>query len=144
MMLEIIAILCAGLFAGAAIYVSFVEHPARLAGGTALAVGEFRPSYRRAAVMQASLAIVGSLSALGAYLQTGYGALLAGAILLGASVPYTLIAIRPTNARLLAQDLAPDSTEAAALLRRWGALHAVRSGLGALAFIVLLICALYS
>jgi hypothetical protein len=144
MILEILAIVCAGLFAGAAMYASFVEHPARLAGGTALAVAEFRPSYRRAAVMQASLATVGALSAVGAYAQTGHGALLIGAILLGAPVPYTLIVIRPTNARLLAPDLAPASTEAAALLRRWGALHAVRTGLGTLAFIVLLICALHS
>ncbi len=143
-MLETIAIVCAGLFAGAAIYVSFVEHPARLAGGTALAIREFGPSYHRGAVMQASLAIVGFLAAVGAYLQLGHGGLLVGALLLGAPVPYTLIAIRPTNARLLAPDLAPDSSEAAALLRRWGALHAVRTALGTLAFLVLLICALRS
>ena len=30
MILELVALLCTGLFAGAAIYVSLVEHPARL------------------------------------------------------------------------------------------------------------------
>ena len=54
-----IALLCAGLFAGAAAYVTFVEHPARVSVGTAEAIAEFRPSYRRGAVMQASLAIAG-------------------------------------------------------------------------------------
>jgi hypothetical protein len=29
MILELVATLCAGLFAGAAIYITFVEHPAR-------------------------------------------------------------------------------------------------------------------
>jgi hypothetical protein len=39
-----VAALAAGLFAGAAIYVSAVEHPARLSCGTELAVREFAPS----------------------------------------------------------------------------------------------------
>jgi hypothetical protein len=59
MILVLMAMLCAGLFAGAAIYISLVEHPARLECGIELAVAEFGPSYRRAAVMQASLAAVG-------------------------------------------------------------------------------------
>jgi hypothetical protein len=56
MLFELVATLCAGLFAGAAIYITLVEHPARLECGTDLAVTEFGPSYRRAAIMQASLA----------------------------------------------------------------------------------------
>lgn len=142
MALEIIAIICTGLFAGAAIYISLVEHPARLSCGTALAVREFGPSYRRAAIMQASLAVVGFVGATAAYVQLHHGALLVGGLLLGAVVPFTLIGIQPTTRRLLAPDLAPDSAEAAVLLSRWGALHAVRSVLGTLAFAVLLVCAL--
>jgi hypothetical protein len=57
MLLTILAILCAGLFAGAAIYITAVEHPARLACGLTIAVKTFVPSYYRAAVMQASLAV---------------------------------------------------------------------------------------
>jgi hypothetical protein len=55
-------------------------------------------------------------------------------------VPFTLLVILPTNRRLLAPTLDPDSLEAAALLRRWGQLHAVRTVLGGLAFGILLIC----
>jgi len=62
MALEIVATVCAGLFAGAAIDITAVEHPARLACGTALALREFAPSYRRATVMQASLGVVGLLA----------------------------------------------------------------------------------
>jgi len=68
------ATFCTALFAGAAIYINLVEHPARLECGTAAAVAEWRPSYRRATIMQASLALAGLLSAVGAWLQ-GRGAL---------------------------------------------------------------------
>jgi hypothetical protein len=45
-------------------------------------------------------------------------------------IPYTLVAILPTNHRLLDRALAPDAPEARALLRRWTGLHAVRTALG--------------
>jgi hypothetical protein len=140
MALEILATLCAGLFAGAAIYITAVEHPARLSCGTTLAVREFAPSYRRATIMQASLAVLGLLAAVGAWWRNGHTAILVGGILLGAVVPFTLWGIMPTNRRLLAPSLDPQSAEAAALLRRWGQLHAVRSVLGGLAFGTLLVC----
>jgi hypothetical protein len=138
MALEVLAAFCAGLFAGAAIYVNAVEHPARLACGTALAVREFAPSYHRATVMQASLAVVGLLASVGAWWSSGHGAVLAGGLVLGAVVPFTLLGILPTNRRLLAPGLDPESPEADGLLRRWGRLHAVRSVLGGVAFAILL------
>ena len=64
MWMMVVAALCAGLFAGAAIYISAVEHPARLSCGTELAVREFAPSYHRATFMQASLAIAGCAAGL--------------------------------------------------------------------------------
>jgi uncharacterized membrane protein len=132
-----IATLCAGLFAGAAIYVTLVEHPARLECGTALAVTEFGPSYRRASIMQASLAAMGLVAAILAWLQgRGLPVLVAG-VLLGLNVPFTLIVILPTNRRLLDPALDRGSGEAARLLSRWGRLHAVRSLLSAVAFGVL-------
>jgi hypothetical protein len=65
---QIVATLACGIFSGAALYINLVEHPARMQCGTALAATEFGPSYHRAAVMQASLAAIGFLSALGAWL----------------------------------------------------------------------------
>jgi hypothetical protein len=134
MVLEALATICAGLFAGAAIYITFVEHPARLECGTELAATEFGPSYRRAAVMQASLAAIGLIAAVTAWLQSHALPVLIGGLLLGAVIPFTLVVILPTNQRLLAPDLDRRSPETASLLRRWGQLHAVRSVLGALAF----------
>jgi len=134
---ELVALLAAGLFAGAAVYVTLVEHPARLECGIALALAEFRPSYRRGAVMQASLAGLGCLAALVAWLQRGHASVLIAGLLLGAVIPFTLIVILPTNKRLLASSLDPQQPEVAALLARWGHLHAVRSLAGAVAFLIL-------
>ena len=63
---EFLATLTGGLFTGAAVYVTLVEHPARVSCESALAISEFRPSYKRAAVMQATLALVGAAARPGA------------------------------------------------------------------------------
>jgi len=125
-----IAIWAAGLFSGAALYVSLVEHPARMQCGTLLAATEFGPSYRRGAVMQAMLAGVA------AGLAHGSTAWLSGSLLLFLVVPFTLIVIFPTNHKLLDPALDKSSPEAHRLLVRWGRLHEVRSVLGLAAFIV--------
>jgi Domain of unknown function (DUF1772) len=135
--LELVTLLCTGLFAGAAVYVTLVEHPARLECGTALAVTEFRPSYRRAAVMQAALAALGCLAAVAAWAQGRGTAVLVAGLLLGAAIPFTLVTILPTTKRLLDPALNRDSAETAALLARWGNLHAVRSVASAAAFLLL-------
>jgi hypothetical protein len=136
---ESLAILASGLFAGAALYVSFVEHPARMLCGTRLAITEFAPSYKRGAVMQASLAAVGTLAAIAAWLLGAPAPWLVGGLLLGAVIPFTLIVILPTNKRLLDPSLDKDSKLAEQLLRRWATLHAVRSALSLTSFLVHLI-----
>lgn len=137
MALEFVAVLCTGVFAGAAIYVTLVEHPARLECGTTLAVTEFGPSYRRAAVMQAALAAAGCLAAVGAWAQGRGMPLLVAGLLLGAAIPFTLVVILPTTKRLLDPALDRNSAEAAALLTHWGRLHAVRSVASGAALILL-------
>lgn len=132
-----LATACTGLFAGAAIYITLVEHPARLACGTAAAIAQFRPSYRRAAPMQASLAAIGSVAAIVGWWQGGGTPLLIAGLLQGSAIPFTLLVIYPTNGRLLDPALDGSSPEAAKLLRRWGQLHLVRSLASSAAFILL-------
>jgi hypothetical protein len=62
MLLEFLAVLTSMLFSGAAIYVNLAEHPARMECGTELAATVFGPSYRRAAVMQAALALTATFA----------------------------------------------------------------------------------
>ncbi len=135
-LLEFVATFCTAMFAGAAVYITLVEHPARMECSTALAVAEFAPSYRRATVMQASLAAIAFLAAVGAWLNGTRFAWLLGGILILAVIPYTLIAILPTNKKLLDSSLDRNSDTARLLLSRWGRLHAVRTVLSVVALLV--------
>ncbi|MEO7190333.1 MAG: DUF1772 domain-containing protein [Vicinamibacterales bacterium] len=137
-LLLVVATAAAGFFAGAAIYINAVEHPARMSGGVALALKEFGPSYRRATVMQVSLAVTGLLSGVLYGWESGDRTVLVAALLLGAVIPFTLVAIMPTNRRLLAAGLENNEVAARALLTRWNRLHGVRSLLSAMAFVGLL------
>jgi hypothetical protein len=135
-MLILVAAVCAGLFSGAALYVNLVEHPARLACGPELAVREFAPSYKRATVLQASLAMVGSAAGIAGAWKLADPEVLVASLLLIAVVPFTLVVILPTNKRLLDPSLDAKSSVAIALLRRWGHLHAVRTLLSSVAFVI--------
>jgi Domain of unknown function (DUF1772) len=126
---EIIAILACTLFAGAAVYITAVEHPARLSCGTEAAVAEWRPSYKRATLMQAPLALIAGLLGIVRGVQTGEPMWLWGAGLILAVIPFTLIVIRPTNSQLLDPRRDRRSDETLRLLETWGRLHAVRGAL---------------
>lgn len=136
---QFVATLCCAIFAGAALYINLVEHPARMSRGTRIAATVWAPSYKRATVMQATLAVVSSLAGVSAWLLGGGLMWFAGAMLIGSVVPFTFIAIMPTNHQLLdpGRDLA--STETRALLIKWSRLHAVRSVLSLLALVIYLI-----
>jgi F0F1-type ATP synthase assembly protein I len=138
MILQMVATLATGIFCGAAVYVNLVEHPARISCGVPLAVTEWRPSYKRGTLMQAPLALIGSLSALAVWWFEGGAAWLVGGVLLLLLVPFTLVVIFPTNKRLESQELDLHSEEASRLLRRWGRLHAIRSILSGMAFLAFL------
>jgi hypothetical protein len=138
---QFVATFCCSLFTGAALYVSIVEHPARMECGTELAVTEFTPSYRRGSMMQATLAMVSFLFSLAAWLKGGNAWWLLGGILLISVVPFTLIIIMPTNTALMDSALDRNSTRAAQLLRRWGWLHAARTTLSVLSLVIFLLIA---
>jgi hypothetical protein len=138
MITEIVATFATGVFAGAALYINIVEQPARLQCGIEAAVTQWRPSYKRATLMQAPLAVIGFLGALGSWWAGGGWAWLAGGILIFAVVPFTLLVILPTNQRLQSEHLDISSAEAVRLLRWWGRLHAFRTVLSFAAFVVLL------
>ena len=140
---DFIAVLSCALFAGASVYISLVEHPARMQWGVELAATEFAPSYRRATVMQATCAALGLLSSLAAWLAGAILWWLIAGVLLGLVIPLTLIVILPTNKRLLSPALDRGSAEAERLLARWGRLHAVRSVLSGLALLLFLYLAIF-
>ncbi|MFZ0862427.1 MAG: DUF1772 domain-containing protein [Candidatus Sulfotelmatobacter sp.] len=116
---EFVAVLTCSLFAGAAVYLSLIEHPARMECGVEIAATEFPPSYRRASVIQATLAAVGLVSSIAAWLAGATFWWLVGGVVLGAVIPFTLIVILPTNKQLLSPALDRRSAETERLLARW-------------------------
>jgi hypothetical protein len=139
MIYELIATLAAGLFTGAALFIHFVEHPARMECGPPLAVKEFIASYKRAAVMQPSLALLGFVAG---YLSWQWGSsawwLLGGAAM-GFLFPFTIIWMLPINNRLHAPALETDPALGMELLGRWGRLHRIRCLIGFAAFLLFLL-----
>ena len=135
---EFIAVFACVIFTGAAVYITLVEHPARLSCATECAFSQWAPSYTRATVMQASLAVVATVAGLMAFLQGAGSGWLVGAAMIFTVVPTTLLVIMPTNRQLL--DPARDRASAATreLLVRWGHLHAIRSVLSVIASLIFL------
>ena len=133
---EFVAVLACGLFTGAAVYVSFVEHPARMECGAEIAAAEFSTSYPRGSVMQATLAALGLLSSIAAWLAGARFWWAIAGILLGSVIPFTLIVMLPTNKQLLTPALDRRSAQTRQRIARWGTLHAVRSVLSALALLL--------
>lgn len=125
-----LALASAALFTGAAIYVSFVEHPARLALDDRALLAQWKPSYQRGAMMQASLAIVSGALGVLAFLFSYDWRWLAGAALILAPWPYTMFIIMPTNHVLKATAPEQAGEQTRELLLQWGRLHMGRSALG--------------
>ena len=133
MLVGLLALTIAAVFAGAAIYVSVAEQPARLHLDDRALLLEWQPSYKRGAAMQASIAIVACILGLIAWWLSGGLAFLAGAVLIILPWPWTLIAMMPTNRALEAMGAGADNPQARLLIVKWGNLHLVRVAFGVLA-----------
>jgi hypothetical protein len=136
--LSLVAVLCAALFAGAALYINVAEQPARLTLDTRSAVAQWAPSYLRATWMQAPLAVVGLVCGVAVWMMSGAAGWLVAAVLIGLVVPFTFVGIMPTNKSLLLRGRDLDSPDTRALLERWGRLHAVRTALSLAATVLYL------
>ncbi len=132
MIIGLFALTVAAVFTGAAIYVNIVEQPARLLLDDRALLAAWKPAYRRGFAMQAPLAAIGFLLGLIAWWQTAQQGFLIGAIAMIAPWPWTMFVIMPVNNRLMeiaAADRAGPGSRA--LIVKWGTLHGVRTGLGA-------------
>ena len=142
-MAEYLATVAAGLWAGAAIYIAFCEHPSALKVGVGFATDYFRPMSKRTAPLMMILSAVGGIAGVYAWWNNGIIGWLTGGLLLLAMFPLTGILIVPTNLKLLKVDAISSPKEAQQLHTRWGRMHWLRTIVGAPAFLIFL-CLLVS
>lgn len=133
------ALVTAAIFTGAAFYVNFAEQPARLALDDRSLLAQWKPSYKRGYSMQATLAVLGFVLSGVAWWLTSRTAFAVGAVMMIANWPWTIFVIMPTNRILMTTELSDAGPDTRVLLVKWNRLHAVRTGLGGLAVVAILI-----
>jgi hypothetical protein len=134
--IHLAALISATLFAGAAVYITLVEHPARIGLENGPLLAQWQPSYKRALPIQSGLAIAGGLSGLAAWYLSNDWRWPAGSLVLLANWPFTLIVIMPVNKRLMTIQPRDADAESRKMLVQWGKLQNVRSALGGLAMLL--------
>ncbi len=133
-----LALVTAAIFAGAAFYVNFAEQHGRLHLEIKALLTQWKPSYQRGLIMQASLAVISCAFGVIAFFLSYDWRWLIGAVLIVANWPFTMLIVMPTNKLL--QATAPEQANEVTrgLIEQWGRLHAVRTALGLAATIAYL------
>ena len=135
-----LALAVAALFAGAAIYVSIAEHPARMALDDESALAQWKTSYGRGRLIQGALALAGGLLGLLDLVAQPQPALADRiALFLLANWPFTLLVMMQVNRQLEATAPGSAGPQTRLLLDRWGRLHLIRADLGGTAACLMLV-----
>ena len=120
----------ASAFLGAALYINFVEQPARLALDARSMVREWARSNRRGFIMLSLLAIFSAILAYVDFARTGDVRWIIGGTVILASWPYAYFVIVPVNIWLCT--IPADGARSAArdVMRDWGLLEWGQTAIG--------------
>ena len=108
------------LFAGIALD-TYVQH---YSSGNALE--QFQHMFKIVAPIQSGLSLIGGISGLTVYFLQKENEYLISGLIMVSLMPYTLIAMMPTNNYLLNFETSKHSEKTFASLRKWKRLHSVR------------------
>jgi hypothetical protein len=131
---QYIATLAAGIWTGSAIYIGFAEHPSALKVGLNFATEYFRHMSKRTAPFMMVMSATSGIAAMYVWWNTGSSAWLAGGILQLGMFPLTAALIVPTNIKLIRIDPVAEPDLTAALHKRWGQMHWLRTVIGSVSF----------
>ncbi len=124
----LIALAFAAAFAGAAVYVNFVEQPARLALDDQALLSEWGPSDRRGVALLAAFALASAVAGFVAWFESQDVRWVFGALIVISTWPYAFFIMAPLNNQILSLH-GGDVAAARALVRQWGL---VESGFAAI------------
>ena len=119
MIAGLIALSFAAAFTGAAIYVAWVEQPARLALDSEALLSEWGPSDSRGVALLLAFALGAAIAGLLAYFESQDVRYVYGALVAVGSWPYAFFVMAPLNNQILGLR-GRDVSAARALVRQWG------------------------
>ena len=132
MIAGLIALIFAAAFAGAAIYLNWVEQPARLALDDEALLSEWGPSDSRGVALLSAFALAAAVAGFIAYFETEDVRYVFGALIAISSWPYAFFVMAPLNNQILALR-GRDVAAARALVRQWGFVELGFAAIGVLA-----------
>lgn len=133
-----VALFCCALVAGAAVYVSLVEHPAIAEAGATLATGYLLFSQPRPVLYQGAFGVTGGLAGIMAGITGGDFLWLSGGLVLTVSTLYQLMVVVPQTRKVSLLDPRDTSVNMARRLGRLSRINAVQS-IGSLAALLIFI-----
>jgi hypothetical protein len=125
----LIALAFAAAFAGAAVYVIWVEQPARMALDDQALLSEWAPSDSRAVALLAAFALVSAVAAFIAYFESQDVRWIFGALIVISTWPYAYFVMAPLNNQILSLK-GGDVSAARELVRQWGLIESAFAGIG--------------
>ena len=131
--LEISSIVLIGILTGASFYSSMVEIPIRATTSEEEQLKNWRLVFPKASKLLIIIGNIAMVLVLITWYLTGNTGWLMGAIPLIILIPFTVIFIFKTNAKLTSLT---NSTGVSTLIRSWGKLHNIRTILAIISFII--------
>jgi hypothetical protein len=132
MVTGVIAVIFAAAFAGAAVYVSWVEQPARLKLDDQALLSEWGPSDQRGVALLAGFALASAIAGFLAWFESQDVRWVFGALIVISTWPYAFFVMAPLNNQILSLR-GPDVSAARALVRQWGLIESGFAAIGVLA-----------
>jgi hypothetical protein len=132
-----LALAFAAAFSGAALYVNWVEQPARMALDEEALLSEWGPSDSRGVALLAALALAAAIAGFIAYFESQDVRWAVGALIIVSSWLYTFFVMAPLNNQILSLR-GRDVAAARALIRQWGLIESGLTAIGVAAVAVFL------
>lgn len=132
--LQLLAVMVAGIITGGAWAYTLEIHPALTKAPPRSSLDVFTPMFHHANRMQPMLGAFVAVITLVISLMTGRWLWFIAALIMQVIGPYTIFILMPVNRRLMAEDADPNDPALLKDLKDWGGLHLVRTLINTVGF----------